>query len=59
MLNGGSANLLSLTTQGDSVRLNGAVTLATNAIIDTDSTGTGGEGGDIVFTPAAYDHGFS
>src|SRR5262245_65492661 len=52
-LNGGVANLLAISTTGDSVRLNGTVTLSTNVSIDTDSTNVGSEGGDIVFTAAA------
>ncbi|MBM81193.1 MAG: hypothetical protein CMJ78_11450, partial [Planctomycetaceae bacterium] len=50
-LNGGTnAALISITTTGDSVRLNGAVTLSTDTSIDTDSTDINGEGGNVLFT---------
>lgn len=53
LFNGGASNLLTITTLGDSVRLNGTATLATNLRIDTDSTSSGTEGGDISFTAAS------
>src|SRR6185436_1233432 len=49
----GGMNPLSVTTTGDSLRLNGAVTLATSVSIDTDSTNTGAEGGNVEWTAAA------
>ncbi len=47
LLNGGTTSLI-ISTTGDSVRLNGQVSLQTDVIIDTNSNGA--EGGAIVFT---------
>lgn len=50
VLNGGAGGQFTLSTTGDPVRFNGAVTLATDVSIDTDSTDVDGEGGTITFT---------
>ena len=50
VFNGGPGNVLTVSTTGDSVRLNGMVTLSSDVRIDTDSTDTNTEGGNVLFT---------
>ena len=53
VFNGGSAgNLLTLQSTGDFVRLNGAVTLQTDVVLDTDLHDANDQGGDVTFTRA-------
>ena len=53
VFNGGGGGLLTLQSTGDGMRFNGAVTLNTDVRIDTDSTDSDGEGGDVTFTQSA------